>query len=390
MDHITDLTEAGPISMHPWESLESEGSDGDHEYPGDDGDMLLDDEEERKAILKLVKAAQAGTAAAEGSSSKNTESSIKASTQQECHMQPVKLMLQAEAEARKQAFNARHLKAAKDKESAVKNRTRREAEKAGNRSLPIQISDDDDDVPTPRPRRAKRAGKFVEPARTFRFLNLPAELRNKVYCILLTNFEPIEMTRSRRTKGLQAEKFALAKTAKARSKVKRYFLEILQTNKQIHNEATMIMYGMNVFKFRSDPKAGYLDLKDFLPEKYLRKLRRVKISVISAEAKSEQDKWVADMLNNTFSKDMITLETFELTWFAWKKYRLTADGVLCQALLNMDVERAFTIHIKGDARMETAMLTELTTKVKTRKMQIHRPVFEDQKAGKNVELSDDE
>lgn len=389
MDGFTDLTEDRPTSMHPELYSESEGSDGDNGYPGSDGDMMLDDEEERQAILKLVEAAQAGTAAAQGSSSKNTKSTNKSGTQEGCHMQPVKLMLQAEAEARQKAFNARQRKAAKDKGSAGRKRARRLSKQAGKGPQTIEISDDDD-IAIPRPRRAKRAAKFNERERSFRFLDLPAELRNKVYCILLTNDEPIEMTRSRQTKGLQAEKFAMAKTAKARSKIKRYFLEILQTNKQIHHEATMIMYGMNVFKFRSEPKAGYLDLTDFLPEKYLRNLRRVKISVMSAATKSEQDKWVADMLNNTFSKDKITLETFELTWYAWKKFRLTADGVLCQALLNVDVERVFTIHIKGDARMETAMLTELTTKVKTGKMQIHRPVFEVLKEGKKVELSDDE
>ena len=388
MEPTGDLTRDSLTSMYPVHSSESESNNSENDYPGSDWEKVLDEEEERKAILKLVKAAQVGAAVTEGSS-EDTTSSNKSGTQQGCHMQPVKLMLQAEAEARTKAFNARQLKAAKDMKSDTKKRARRLSEKAGEGSKIIEISDDSDIAP-PRARRAKRAAKSPAPKRFFRFLDLPAELRNKVYCILLTNVEPIEMTRSRKTKGLQAEKFALAKTAKARSRVKRYFLEILQTNKQIHNEATMIMYGMNVFKFRSDPKAGYLDLKDFLPEKYLSKLRRVKISVISGRNNSEQDKLVAEMLNNTFPKDKITLETFELTWYAGKKYRLTADGVLCQALLNMDVERAFTIHIKGDARMETAMLTELTTKVKTRKMQIHRPVFEVLKDGKKVELSDDE
>ena len=381
-----DLPLMDPPFMYPEPPSESEGSDEDNGYPGSEGDVL-DEEEERKAILKLVEAARIGAAAAEGSPSKNNKSG----TQHGCHMQPVKVLLQAEAEARTKAFNARQLKAAKEKRNATKKRARRVSDKADKRPKTIQISDDDDDdIVPPRPRRFKRAAKLIETERPFRFLDMPAELRNKVYRILLTNFEPIEMTRSHRTKGLQAEKFALAKTAKARSKVKRYFLEILQTNKQIHNEATMIMYGMNVFKFRSEPKAGCLDLKDFLPEKYLCKLRRVKISVMSAQTNSEQDKWVAVMLNTTFSKDKMTLETFELTWYAWKKFRLTADGVLCQALLNMDVERAFTIHIKGDARMETAMLTELTTNVKTKKMQIHRPVFEVLKEGKMVELSDEE
>ena len=162
--------------------------------------------------------------------------------------------------------------------------------------------------------------------------------------------------------------------------------------KQLHQEATTVLYGKNVFKYRSDHQVGRLDPNFFLvlPEKYLGLLRRIKVSVISGEANKGQDKWVADLLKNTFRKGKTRLEMFELTWYGWKKFRLTANGVLCQALLTLDVEKVFTVYIMGDARMETAMVKELTAKVGARRVQIKRPIFEVLKRDKVVEISDEE
>ena len=81
---------------------------------------------------------------------------------------------------------------------------------------------------------------------------------------------------------------------------------------------------------------------------------------------------------------------FELTWFGWQKFRLTKDGVVCQALLNLDVRKSFSVKLAGDARMKTEMLEELTDKIKARKVEIKRPVFEVSKNGSMVEVSDDD
>ncbi|KAG7008386.1 hypothetical protein G7Y79_00006g020060 [Physcia stellaris] len=224
----------------------------------------------------------------------------------------------------------------------------------------------------------------------FNFLQLPPELRNRVYGLLLTTFDPIELTRARQTTAKRTDDFAKCKTAKARRSFKTIFLEILQTSKQVHQEATTILYGNNVFKFRSDHKAGYRDPRNMLPEKYLGLLKRVKVSVISREAENGQDQWVADLLNSTFSREKTRLDMFELTWYGWKKFRLSKEGVVCQALLNLDVAKIFSVKVAGDARMRTAMLQELTHRVKTRKVEIRRPVIEVLKAGKMVEVSDDE
>ena len=224
----------------------------------------------------------------------------------------------------------------------------------------------------------------------FNFLRLPPELRNRVYGLLLTTFDPIELTRARQTTAKRTDDFAKCKTAKARRSFKSIFLEILQTSKQVHQEATTILYGMNVFKFRSDHKAGYRDPKNMLSEKYLSLLKRVKVSVISREAENGQDQWVADLLNSTFSKEKTRLEMFELTWYGWTKFRLTKEGVVCQALLNLDVAKIFSVKVAGDARMRTAMLQELTDRINARKVEIRRPVVEVLKDGRMVEASDDE
>ena len=127
-----------------------------------------------------------------------------------------------------------------------------------------------------------------------------------------------------------------------------------------------------------------------LPERYLKLLRRVKVSVISREADNGQDQWVADLLTNTFSRDKTRLDTFELTWFGWKKYRLTKDGVLCRALLTLDVDKVFSVKLTGDARMATAMMKELKEHAGARKVEIDRPVIEILKEGRMIEKSDEE
>lgn len=184
------------------------------------------------------------------------------------------------------------------------------------------------------------------------------------------------------------DQFAKCKTSKARRSFKTIFLEILQTSKQVHQEATTILYGSNVFKFRSDHKAGYRDPKNMLPHQYLGLLKLVKVSVISGEAGNGQDQWVATLLNSTFSREKTTLDMFELTWFGWQRFRLTKDGVVCQALLNLNVQKAFSVKIAGDARMKTEMLQELTDKIKARKVEIKRPVFKVLKNNSMVEVSD--
>ena len=127
-----------------------------------------------------------------------------------------------------------------------------------------------------------------------------------------------------------------------------------------------------------------------LPHQYLGLLKLVKVSVISREAANGQDQWVANLLNSAFSKEKATLDMFELTWFGWQKFRLTKDGVVCQALLNLNVQRSFSVKIAGDARMKTEMLQELTDKIKARKVEIKRPVFEVLKNDCMVEVSDND
>ena len=228
------------------------------------------------------------------------------------------------------------------------------------------------------------------PHQLFPFLHLPPELRNRVYSLLLTTADPIELTQARQTTQKRIEQYAKCKTAKARRYFKTIFLEILQTSKQVHLEATTILYGNNVFKFRSDHKAGYRDPKKMLPQHYLGLLKRVKVSVISREADNGQDKWVADLLNSTFSREKTRLEMFELTWYGWKKFRLTKEGVVSQALLNLDVEKVFSVKVAGDARMKTEMLEELTANVQARRVEIKRPIIEVLKNGRMIEASDEE
>ena len=109
--------------------------------------------------------------------------------------------------------------------------------------------------------------------------------------------------------------------------------------------------------------------------------------VISREQEVGQDKWVAQLLDNFVGA---RLEKFELTWYGWKRYSLLKDGLLCQALQGLNVEKVFAVKIAGEARMQRAMLEELEGKCGATKVEIQRPVVVVMRDGGRVEVSDDE
>lgn len=153
----------------------------------------------------------------------------------------------------------------------------------------------------------------------------------------------------------------------------------------MHDEATGILYGSNIFKFRSDHQEK--PRPSPFPAKYLPLLRHIKVCVISREQEIEQDKWVAQLLQMFVGA---RLEDFGMTWYGWNRFRLLKDGVLCQALLALKVEKVFAVKVVGKASMERMMLEELEGKCGARKVEIQRPVVTVMRNGGKVELSDDE
>ena len=87
-----------------------------------------------------------------------------------------------------------------------------------------------------------------------------------------------------------------------------------------------------------------------LPTRHLQLLKRIKISVMSGSPHIKQDQWVADLVKQ-FVKDGLRLETFEMTWFGWKRYHLRAGGLVCRALLCLDVEKYLVIKVTGELVM---------------------------------------
>lgn len=110
-----------------------------------------------------------------------------------------------------------------------------------------------------------------------------------------------------------------------------------------------------------------------LPTRQLQLLKHIKVSVISGSPHVGQDQWVADLVKR-FVKDQLRLETFEMTWFGWKRYHLRAGGLVCQALLCLDVERHFLIKVTGEARMEKKMEEELERVLRSKRVEVIRPV----------------
>ena len=93
-----------------------------------------------------------------------------------------------------------------------------------------------------------------KPFKPFPFLEFPPEIRNCVYKMLLTTPKaPIEFPEpTGRNRALRAASWEKCTTRKSKRMHKAIFLEILEVSKQLHAEASGILYGCNVFKYRSD------------------------------------------------------------------------------------------------------------------------------------------
>lgn len=222
----------------------------------------------------------------------------------------------------------------------------------------------------------------------FPFMDFPPEIRNNVYRMLLTTpTGPIELPElTGRNGAAHRARWAKCITAKQKRQHKTIFLETLECSKQVHDEASGILYGCNVFKYRSNPGEGTKQV--VLPTRHLQLLKHIKISVISRESsvyQMSQDESVGDLVKQ-FAKDGLKLETFEITWFGNKRYHLRKDSLVCQALQMLNVKKHFAVKIAGEARMEKAMKEELERVLSSRKVEIHRPV----KAVTGEELSDGE
>ena len=219
----------------------------------------------------------------------------------------------------------------------------------------------------------------------FPILACPPEIRNTIYRNLLTTKTPIEFTGlTGRNGASHRAQWSKCTSSKARRKYKKLFLEILRVCRQIHDEATGIIYGCNVFKYRNDANGG-APRSVVLPTRHLSLLKHVKISIISHHSSHQQHEQVADFIRQ-FLKESLVLETFEFTWFAGARISLTQKGSVCRALQLLQVERQFVIIITGEARMERAMQTELEATLSSQKVEIRRPV----KSVTGEELSEEE
>ena len=227
-------------------------------------------------------------------------------------------------------------------------------------------SGDDEPAPTTR-----RKGK---PINTFPFLALPPEIRNTVHKLLLTRppKESIEFPKptSRAAKARSAT-IRQCKTAQQRKAHKLLFLEILGTCKQIHDEASGIIYGCNVFQYR--PHFGLVDLTPMLPTRHLQLIKHVKVAVMSDNAGRKLEKRISDFIAYFTRVSDLQLETFQLVWYSWQDYVMTASGPLNQALLSMKVGRQMSLRFVGYSRLQASMKGQLEDRFTPAKVQVCIP-----------------
>ena len=209
--------------------------------------------------------------------------------------------------------------------------------------------------------------------RNFPFLDIAPEIRNCVYRILLTTpGKPIEFPGP---KALDERERAAKsrKSSKAKNKIahKRMLLEILRSCRQVHDEATGIMYGCNVFKYRNDFREGGARIT-MLPTCHLQLLKHIKVTVISGDPPNRQEERIADLISR-FTTDGILLDTFELTWYGWQRYVLEWNGPVCQKLLSLKVAKQLTMHVNGEARIRKTTKSKLQETICCRQVEVHRP-----------------
>lgn len=126
--------------------------------------------------------------------------------------------------------------------------------------------------------------------------------------------------------------------------------------KLVHEEGSSIFYGCNIFKFRSCHSEGPKNVVP--PTRHLRLLKSIKVSVISQEPYNGQDLWVANLMK-TLVQDEMLLETFEMSWYGWRRNNLRTAGLVCQTLQLLQAEKHFTVKVLGEARMEKEMVQQL-------------------------------
>lgn len=163
----------------------------------------------------------------------------------------------------------------------------------------------------------------------------------------------------------------MSSKAKNKAAHKKLFLEILRTCHQVHDEATGIMYGCNVFKYRNNFRdEGVRAI--ILPTCHLQLLKHIKVSVISSDPLNGLEERIAELIA-CFARDDIFLDTFELTWYGWERYILEWHGLVCQNLLVLKVAKQLTFHVNGEARMRKTTKSKMEETIRCRRVECHRP-----------------
>ncbi|KAI9741954.1 MAG: hypothetical protein M1834_000343 [Cirrosporium novae-zelandiae] len=217
-------------------------------------------------------------------------------------------------------------------------------------------------------RRSRQARKNKKPLKEedpFPFLQLPAEIRNIVYGLLLTT-DVIELPRlyyniNRRSAAWESAQRSAVKKAK----FKNIFLEILQTCSQINIEATIIMYGCNTFKYRNP--FGVKNAPDFmLPLGKLRFVRNLKLVLIDDYNRSIDPSAICNFLDR-YLHTVPGLNTLSLTWFSGQHTLVTRDGPIIELIKNFKLEKGFSIKASGEVMLQDGIEEDLKAVLSTNK-----------------------
>lgn len=122
-----------------------------------------------------------------------------------------------------------------------------------------------------------------------------------------------------------------------------------------------------------------------LPTRHLQLIKHVKLAVQGNFACRELEKRISDFIACFTRISDLQLETFQLVWYSWRDYVMTASGPLNQALLSTKVGRQMDLDFIGQSRVQASMKGQLEDRFTPAKVKVR--VLDESLTNDEIELA---